>query len=187
MKVALGIALTSSLFGVALSQWLWIQDYKIASTQGNTLCYQEPIEFTRCDQCIACWVPHDDAVQVQFLAHFPLLEPHARRFWPSHKFFKKKNVFQKCQWVIFCFLFVQLKAEISRKNIGNLDENNLHAFVCRWAYSSDVFSDSLQNLMLECLCYLPTAGLIYDDEWMHSKLARCFSVWHLPVLSVFII
>jgi len=57
--------------------------------------------------------------------------------------------------------------------------------ILHWASSSDDFSHLLQNLTLNLFIFLPTAGLLFDDEWMQLQLVRSFSVGHLPVLSVF--
>jgi len=50
------------------------------------------------------------------------------------------------------------------KNIWNLGQNNLNAFVRHWASPSDIFSRLLQNLMSACLHFSPTAGFLFDDE-----------------------
>jgi len=55
---------------------------------------------------------------------------------------------------------------MSRKNIWNLDQNNLYAFVRRWAPPSDFFYCLLQNLEFECVHLSPTAGFLVNDERM---------------------
>jgi len=40
--------------------------------------------------------------------------------------------------------------------------------------------------MLNVFIFLPTTKLLFGNEWMQLQVVRCFSVWHLPVLSVVI-
>jgi len=53
------------------------------------------------------------------------------------------------------------------------------------ASPSDNFSHLLHNLMLKCLQFSLHCWLLFD-EWMHLQLLCCFSVWHLPLLSVLV-
>ena len=52
-------------------------------------------------------------------------------------------------------MFIRLKLKISHKNVWYFIQNNLHAFVRQWASPSDIFSHSLQNLMLKSLHFFP--------------------------------
>jgi len=44
------------------------------------------------------------------------------------------------------------------------------------AAQPDAFSHLPENLILKCLHFLPTSGLLYGNEEMQLQLVHCFSV-----------
>jgi len=56
----------------------------------------------------------------------------------------------------------------------------------RQDFMMDFFSRLRQNMMLECHHFFPTAGFLYDDEWMQLQLVLCFSVLLLSQCWLFL-